>query len=239
MSNTGGSILEYGPAGFAPGTGTTTGIVTSPYTISGLTSGTAYDIWAADTCSGDTSAFAALNNVSTAIAPVPTALASFSDTIIGGQFTVYLDASGSTNATAYSWDFGNGVTGSGAMDTVVYLGNGVYNIVLTATNACGTSADTIAVNVNIGLIDNPLASSLNVYPNPAQYSVNVSFREVGSADVQITLRDAQGRNVINMNDRMQSGNYSKDLDVSSLARGIYMLEIKSGSLTAHRRISIK
>jgi hypothetical protein len=239
MSNTGGSILEYGPAGFAPGTGTTTGIVTSPYTISGLTSGTAYDVWAADTCSGDTSAFAALNNVSTAIAPVPTAIASFSDTIIGGQFTVYLDASGSTNATAYSWDFGNGVTGSGAMDTVVYLGNGVYNIVLTATNACGTSTDTIAVNVNIGLIDNPLASSLNVYPNPAQYSVNVSFHEVGSADVQIILRDAQGRNVINMNDRMQSGNYSNDIDVSSLARGIYMLEIKSGSLTAHRRISIK
>jgi hypothetical protein len=238
ISSTGGSVIEYGVSGFAQGTGTMTAVVLSPYTILGLNPGVAYDVYVADTCTGDTSNYLMITT-SSANAPVPTAVIGVIDTIIGGQYTVYLDAGSSTNATAYSWDFGNGVTGSGAMDTVVYLGNGVYNIVLTATNACGTSTDTIAVNVNIGLIDNPLASSLNVYPNPAQYSVNVSFHEVGSADVQIILRDAQGRNVINMNDRMQSGNYSKDLDVSSLARGIYMLEIKSGSLTAHRRISIK
>ncbi len=239
MSNTGGSILEYGPVGFTPGSGTMTGIVTAPYTITGLNPGTAYDVWVADTCTGDTSSYAGPLNASTANAPVPTAAASVNDTVLGGQYTLYVDASGSSNATSYSWDFGNGVTGSGVNDTVVYLGNGVYNVILTATNACGTSTDTVTINVNIGLEENPLANSLSVYPNPAQYTVNVSFREVGSADVQITLRDAQGRSVLFMDDRMQSGTYSNDIDVSSLARGIYMLEIKSGTLTAHRRISIK
>jgi PKD repeat protein len=238
MSTSGGSIIEYGVSGFAPGTGTMTAVVTAPYSLTGLNAATAYDVYVADTCTGDTSNYLMLTT-STANAPVPVAAASFTDTVINGAYTLYVDGNGSTNATAYSWDFGNGVTGSGAMDTVVFLGNGVYNVVLTATNACGTSTDTITVNVNIGLIDNPLANSLSVYPNPAQYSVNVSFQEVGSADVQIILRDAQGRSVINMNDRMQSGTYSNDIDVSSLARGIYMLEIKSGSLTAHRRISIK
>lgn len=238
VSASGGSVIEYGVSGFAQGSGTMTAVVTAPYTITGLNPGVAYDVYVADTCTGDTSNYMMLTT-STATAPVPTAVAGVTDTIIGGQYTIYVDAGNSTNATTYDWDFGNGVTSNSSMDTIVFLGNGVYNIVLTATNACGTSTDTVTINVNIGLEDNPLANSLSIYPNPAQYTVNVSFREVGSADVQITLRDAQGRNVINMNDRMQSGNYSNDIDVSGLARGIYMLEIKSGSLTAHRRVSIK
>lgn len=239
MSNTGGSIIEYGPAGFTPGTGTSTGIVTAPYTIYGLTPGTAYDVWIADTCSGDTSAYAPIN-VSTASGPLPVAtISNVSDTIVGNQFRVFLDASGSTNATSYSWDFGNGVTGSGVRDTIIFLGNGTYNVVLTATNGCGSDTASFQVYVNIGLDENPLANNLNVFPNPASHTVNVSFREVGSGDVSIILRDAQGREVIALQDRMESGKYSKDIDVSSLARGIYMVEVKSGGLTAHRRLSIR
>lgn len=237
LSNTGGSIIEYGPAGFTPGTGTFTAIVTTPYTISGLNPATAYDIWIADTCGADTSAYAPLS-ASTANAPLPIAIASASDTIIAGQFTVYLDAGASSNATAYTWDFGNGTTGSGSQDTVLFTTNGVYTIVLSASNACGTSTDTITINANVSLKDNPLANSLNVYPNPAQYSFTISFPVLGSADVQISLRDAQGRSLINLNDRSQGGKYHQEIDVSSLVRGIYMLEIKSGSLTAHRRIII-
>jgi hypothetical protein len=238
MSNTGGSIIQYGPAGFTPGTGTYTGIVTAPYTINGLAPGTAYDVWVADTCSGDTSAYVPIN-VSTASGPLPVASFTANDTIIGNQFLVYLNATGSTDANSYSWDFGNGVTGSGAMDTVIFLGNGVYTIVLTATNGCGSDTTSIQVNVNIGLDENLLANNLNVFPNPASHEVNVSFREVGSGDVEIRLRDAQGREVMMIQDRMQSGTYSRDIDVSSLARGIYMVEVKSGGLTAHRRLSIR
>jgi hypothetical protein len=125
------------------------------------------------------------------------------------------------------------------MDTVIFLGNGVYTIVLTATNGCGSDTTSIQVNVNIGLDENLLANNLNVFPNPASHEVNVSFREVGSGDVEIRLRDAQGREVMMIQDRMQSGTYSRDIDVSSLARGIYMVEVKSGGLTAHRRLSIR
>jgi len=238
-SNTGGSIIQYGPAGFTLGTGTFTGIVTAPYTITGLTPGTAYDVWVADTCAGDTSAYVPIN-VTTATGPLPVAVISnVTDSINGNQFIVYLDASGSTDATSYTWDFGNGVTGSGVMDTVVFLGNGTYTVVLTATNGCGSDTASFQVYVNIGLDENPLANNLNVFPNPASHQVNVSFREVGSGDVEIRLRDAQGREVMMIQDRMQSGNFSKDIDVSTLARGIYMVEVKSGGFTAHRRLSIR
>jgi hypothetical protein len=42
--------LEYGATGFAPGTGTTVGTTTNPYTLSGLAPSTAYDIYIRANC---------------------------------------------------------------------------------------------------------------------------------------------------------------------------------------------
>lgn len=47
-----GTNVEYGPAGFTPGTGTTIHGVSSPYTIIGLTPQTAYSVYLTDSCSG-------------------------------------------------------------------------------------------------------------------------------------------------------------------------------------------
>jgi hypothetical protein len=44
--------LEYGPSGFTLGTGTVVNNVTSPYTITGLNSQTAYQVYVIDTCTG-------------------------------------------------------------------------------------------------------------------------------------------------------------------------------------------
>tara|TARA_R110002050_G_scaffold25168_2_gene67202 strand:- start:515 stop:7468 length:6954 start_codon:yes stop_codon:yes gene_type:complete len=237
-SLSGGSIIEYGVSPLTPGTGSFTGVVVPPYTISGLNPGTQYDVLIADTCTGDTSTFTSINGT-TKVGPTPNASFSIDSAIVNGSYEVYLDASGSTNALSYSWDFGNSVTSSNIVDTATYGTNGSYTITLVVSNTCGTDTATFTTNANVDLVENALANSLSVYPNPTQKMLNVSFREVGSADVQIVLRDAQGRSVLMINDRMQSGTYSNAFNVSDLASGIYMLEIKSGSLTAHRRISIK
>ena len=54
--------IEYGPTGFVPGTGTVvTGVTASPYTLSGLTAATTYDIYIKTDCSsGGTSAYSLL-----------------------------------------------------------------------------------------------------------------------------------------------------------------------------------
>ena len=44
------SNVEYGPAGFTPGTGTTLTGVTSPQTLSGFSPATAYDVYIIDNC---------------------------------------------------------------------------------------------------------------------------------------------------------------------------------------------
>jgi len=237
-SNTGGSLIEYGPAGFAPGSGTMTAVVTAPYLITGLNPGTAYDVYVADTCTNDTSNFNMIS-ASTASGPLPVASFTIDSLALSGSYEIYVDASGSTDADSYMWDFGNGQTSSNPIDTMIYLGNGGYTVSLIVTNACGSDTMTYNINVNIGLDENPLANSLNVYPNPADYRVNVNFTAVNSADAVIRLIDAQGREVLRSNERAQGGVFNYSMDVSDLASGMYMIEIQSGELTAHRRLTVK
>ncbi|MBR4535496.1 MAG: fibronectin type III domain-containing protein [Bacteroidales bacterium] len=45
-------VIEYGPAGFTLGTGTTETATTNPYTISGLTASTSYDFYIRSDCGG-------------------------------------------------------------------------------------------------------------------------------------------------------------------------------------------
>src|SRR5690606_27849428 len=51
------SVVEYGVAGFTPGTGMKV-FVQSPYSALGLQSSTTYEFYVADTCGMDTSAYA-------------------------------------------------------------------------------------------------------------------------------------------------------------------------------------
>ncbi|QNR23567.1 fibronectin type III domain-containing protein [Croceimicrobium hydrocarbonivorans] len=236
-SGSGNSLLEYGPAGFSPGTGTTVSVSSTPIVVNTLLPGTAYDFYVSDICGVDTSAAVSITET-TASGPLPTASFTVNETIIGNTMRVIVDASASTGASSYSWVFSNGSMGSGVIDTNTYLANGTYTVYLTVSNACGYVVDSATVLVNIGIDENPLAQSLNVYPNPAKDRVRINFTEVGSADVEIYLRDAQGRDVLHRSDRLDGGQYSGDLDLSGLASGVYMIEIHSGGLRAHRRLTI-
>ena len=74
-------------------------------------------------------------------APVFTSMATF--------LSVDFDATSSTGAAlTYSWDFGDGNTGTGDQPTHLYGAGGSYAVVLTATDSCGqsvTATDTLLV----------------------------------------------------------------------------------------------
>ncbi len=53
----------------------------------------------------------------------------------------------STNGNSYSWNFGDGNSSTEQDPTHTYATDGVYTVVLTATNACGTATSTQTVTV--------------------------------------------------------------------------------------------
>jgi PKD repeat protein len=85
------------------------------------------------------------NNTSTQNAIVTvntTPVAAFSATTNGLSATF---ANTSSNATVFSWNFGDGNSSTQATPTHTYAADGSYTVVLTATNGCGSTTSTQTV----------------------------------------------------------------------------------------------
>ena len=50
--------VQYGTAGFTPGTGTVVGVSTNPFSLTGLSDGVSYDFWVQAVCGSDSSVYA-------------------------------------------------------------------------------------------------------------------------------------------------------------------------------------
>lgn len=152
-SPAGTSRLQFGPAGFALGSGTLVPLVTSlPFNLSGLNVGTAYEFYVQDSCAaGNVSAWVGPFAFTTS--PCPQPVASFTFTI--SNLTINVDASVSTGGF-YSWNFAGQGTAFNPTASFSFGAEGIYTITLINSNACG-NADTISQTV---AICNPLSVSI-------------------------------------------------------------------------------
>lgn len=126
----------------------------------------------------------------------------------------------SINATAYSWDFGDGSTSAIENPSHTFASPGMYTIQLIA-NHCGM-ADTTEQIVNIltvGVNELSLSDNLTIYPNPVATLLNVE--QDFSEKITYKIVSITGQ-------EMQCGNITqteKQIPVSGLSDGIYFLQL--------------
>lgn len=238
-SNSGGSIIQYGPSGFTPGQGSFTGIVTSPFDITGLPLNTEFDVWVADTCGSDTSAYAGPFTLKTdSVGPI---WASFTAQITNVTLTsadVSFDASASTNAVSYDWTFDNGSNGTGINANTSYSANGTYNVTLTVTDRCGATDDTtVAVVVQgISLEEEMLNSKIGIYPNPNNGQFNLELPNTGSS-FALTVTDLAGKVIYEQAELRSDSEHQ--ISLPSVAKGVYMVILRSEGKRISRRLIIE
>lgn len=82
---------------------------------------------------------------------------------------------------------------------------------------------------------------ISVWPNPARGMTEIRFTVPVVGEMAVTLYDAGGREVLRPVERttMMEGRYSVTADLSALAAGTYLLELRSGSGPAMRRTAEK
>lgn len=232
VSGSTGSIIEYGPTGFTPGTGSFTGTVTPPYTLSGLTANTSYDVYIADVCGvQDTGDYNGPNPISTNNNGVAVASFTYSNSPTA-IFNYSFDASASTGSIQnYVWDFGDGTVGNGVSPSHSYTSAGSYTVELILVSDCGndTLSQTIA---DVSQLEYK-PEGLSIYPNPAndRLWIQLPRKEM----TQVSLLDGSGRTVRSWQQSFEA-DQANELFIGDLAEGVYILEVHSASLDYREQI---
>lgn len=144
-------------------------------------------------------------------------------TICQSQAPVTLNAG---SHTSYNWS-------TGLMTQAISVSStGTYSVTVTNAQGC-TGTDAIQVTVEPCLGVDELALNVNIFPNPTQGTVQVTFGTALS-NAHIQLADLQGKIVFQQ--ESFSGN-QLTLDLSHNAPGIYLVNIQQNDRISQYKIS--
>lgn len=142
------------------------------------------------------------------------------------ETSVVIFSDSSLNASEYWWTFDDG-TFSSLSDPIHYFTQvGTFEVCQYVSNVCGsdTVCDSIAINV-LGIPEQEL-SNLKLYPNPAKENIVISGFTASGEDLEVTILDLSGR--IIRSKLILGGIANEELYVGDLARGAYLLKLRTG-----------
>ena len=151
------------------------------------------------------------------------------------SFEPYADAS-----HLFSWYFGDGDSSKLRSPSHIYPHNLDYQVELqiSSTEDCfSTSTDSISIS-NKTSIDQAIEQDfqLQVYPNPFNQFVHISFILDQQEDVLITLYDAQGKRIQTVvHDQLLKGRHQFEIN-EKLAASHYLLKIEIGRKVINKQL---
>ena len=152
-----------------------------------------------------------------------------------------LNGSGSTDPdatiTGYHWvqvsgpAFATIAADTAAITGVSDLIAGQYVFQLTVTDNKGASAtDTVVVSV-VNNLRTTNQSSVLLYPNPAQSTINLQLNNDSTGSMKLSILDAAGKTAMVIETEKPQATFNKAINISRLARGMYALQIVIGTET--------
>jgi hypothetical protein len=106
-----------------------------------------------------------------------------------------------------------------------FEGNGGNNLYLDNINIyAGLPSD----NVVSGIDETQQMNGVNLYPNPADEEVTLSFSSINTQDVTVAIQDVFGKTIQSHNILAQNGSNLVFLDTQKLATGTYFVSLING-----------
>ena len=150
-----------------------------------------------------------------------------------GNGTASAGITGGTPPFSYSWSNG------GTTETITDLDSGTYIVTVTDSVGC-TETDSIQVGSNVGLdqLLNAGINSLSIYPNPTDGLFTVDVQLAKYDEIEISVYDMKGKRVYGVAENHVL-NYIKQINLSDMAAGVYMLNITTSQGSAYKRINLR
>jgi PKD domain/Secretion system C-terminal sorting domain len=142
----------------------------------------------------------------------------------------------SNEADTYLWNFGDASTSIQVNPTHTYSIPGVYTVVLTATNDCGTATYTQVVSAISATEEQSAFTSFQLSPNPSHGLLNVDISGEANETLQFMLFSLGGKNVFSETTGFQNGALKKSFDFSHLPAGMYMLQVQAGTALRYAKV---
>lgn len=152
-----GFEIEYGPAGFTPGSGTIVNTTSNPYSLTGLSDATGYDFYLRQICAvGDTSSWVGPELFTTTLGPlnctVGVASTFFSEDFEGGFPAGWSQVA--TSDPDWTWDGAGSTPSGGTGPTGAYSGSG-FMFLETSGGAQGASDQLISPAIDLTNVSSP------------------------------------------------------------------------------------
>jgi hypothetical protein len=147
--------------------------------------------------------------------------------------TATITANGGTPPYSFLWS--NGQSSTNNPSTISDLANGTYNVIISDANGC-TLTRTFAVLLSGISSLNADAYSTKLYPNPTSNTVTVEFNAENNENLNVRMLNLNGQDVLEPTRIPSKGKNIITLDVSSLPRGAYFMQITGDSGTASRKL---
>lgn len=218
-------IVEYGQAGFLPGTGTTDTVTGVTYTVGRLIPGSEYDFYVLAQCGEDwyADSTAVLLNIRT-------------DTIV--YYTVTVQANNDT----YGRVEGSGRYAEGSVATLAaWPAQGYHFTMWDDGDISNPRYLTVVEDITLTAIFDPEDIGIDkpdgekdfiLYPNPATNSVNIQMVHPGA---EIVILDICGRE----RGRFTTAASTATLDLKGYSPGVYFVQMQQGGNKTIQKLIIK
>jgi len=135
--------------------------------------------------------------------------------------------------------------GGFGMPTVVLVGGTNHDVLWSTQNFVDSDTTTMRdLILNMACVagvneNNEIISDLELFPNPANTSINVNFSVENNSNVKIELIDLLGKVILSRNEvAVQNGNVEQSFDCRELQNGNYLMKIKINDKVSIRKFVV-
>ena len=112
------------------------------------------------------------------------------------------------------------------------------NVECAGTTRAAVTA-IIDPNCTVGIAEHASTDLLTVFPNPASNFITIDLKYATNDKVEVRINDLTGKTVQLSSFDNTTGTTKQNLDVSNLAKGFYMINVKAGNQQWERKITIQ
>jgi hypothetical protein len=165
-----------------------------------------------------------VQNVVVTVNPIPTVSFALSTTTICEQGQALTLTGGLPAGGTYS---GPGVSGGQFNPSAAGVGTKTITYSITTNSCTNAASQAIVVSPCTGVEENALSNVLTLYPNPTDGKFNIGISNPNFSELSINITDIQGKLVYSELDKNITVDYTKQVDLSNLSKGIYYIKFNT------------